>query len=397
MITLPNEIDILIIGGGPAGLSAGLAAAKSGFETLIIDKKREIGVPIQCGEFMPSPKEIPNILPEATHTRLLENYPKDIVICETKDIIIYSANGKKYVIPFDGYVIDREKFDKWIARLALRAGAKLSLSTTALEIKDSVVTVSTRGKKINVSTKVVIVASGTLTPLLDGFPIKPKFSEYDYSHVYQWVLGGIEVDTTVVEMYSGTRYAPGTYAWIIPRGDDMANVGLGVREPFNKDGVSIGEYLHRFMHEHPIASNRLKSGSPLSIVGGLVPAAPPLETAVYNNILVVGDAANMAMASIGAGVPTAIISGELAGISAVKYLENESPLAEFDELWQKEIGETLKNGYRIRVMMDPVLKRDDFINLALDILGEKMLYDIIRGRIPKILDVLYPIAASIMK
>lgn len=397
MMDIPDIVDILVIGGGPAGLSAAYSAAEKGAKVLLVEKKREIGVPIQCGEFMPSPSEIPDILPDAVHIRLLEGYPDDVVLNRTRSIAIYSASGKPYIIPFEGYVIDRERFDKWIARLATKAGAKILLSTTAIGIDDSTVKLYIEGEKRSITYKVAIIASGAGTQLLDAMPIKPKLTEYDYSPVHQWVMSGIDVDPGVVEMYSGTRYAPGTYAWIIPRSSDLANVGLGVREPFNRDKVSIKEYLRRFIYEHPIASGKLKEGSPLSSVGGIVPAGPPLKTAVWKRVIVIGDAANMTIASIGAGVPTGVISGEIAGIIASEYIDKGSSLGRFDELWKKEIGGPLNNGYKIRLMMDPVLKRDDLMDIALEMMGERLLSEIIRCRIPKLLNALYPILAGLMR
>lgn len=42
--------DVLVVGAGPAGSSAARAAAEAGAHTILIDKKKEIGVPVQCGE-----------------------------------------------------------------------------------------------------------------------------------------------------------------------------------------------------------------------------------------------------------------------------------------------------------------------------------------------------------
>src|SRR5436309_6472094 len=43
---MPEDCDVLIIGGGPAGLAAGEAAAKRGVRTLILERQHEIGYPI---------------------------------------------------------------------------------------------------------------------------------------------------------------------------------------------------------------------------------------------------------------------------------------------------------------------------------------------------------------
>ena len=45
-----QNCDVLVVGSGPAGSGAGRAAALSGARTIVIDRKREIGTPVQCGE-----------------------------------------------------------------------------------------------------------------------------------------------------------------------------------------------------------------------------------------------------------------------------------------------------------------------------------------------------------
>jgi digeranylgeranylglycerophospholipid reductase len=44
--------DVIIIGAGPAGGMAARQISKKGYKILIIDKKKVVGVPVQCGEGM---------------------------------------------------------------------------------------------------------------------------------------------------------------------------------------------------------------------------------------------------------------------------------------------------------------------------------------------------------
>ena len=48
-----NNCDILVIGAGPAGSSAALKAAQEGARVILIEQKKEIGVPVQCAEYIP--------------------------------------------------------------------------------------------------------------------------------------------------------------------------------------------------------------------------------------------------------------------------------------------------------------------------------------------------------
>ncbi|MDD4748904.1 MAG: FAD-dependent oxidoreductase, partial [Methanosarcinaceae archaeon] len=57
--------DIIVVGAGPAGSTAAFYAARAGASVLLIEKKQEIGTPIQCAGFLPDAAEIRALLPSA--------------------------------------------------------------------------------------------------------------------------------------------------------------------------------------------------------------------------------------------------------------------------------------------------------------------------------------------
>ena len=42
--------DVIVVGGGPAGSMAALEIAKAGYSVCILEKDRDIGMPVRCGE-----------------------------------------------------------------------------------------------------------------------------------------------------------------------------------------------------------------------------------------------------------------------------------------------------------------------------------------------------------
>ena len=48
-----HTYDILVVGAGPAGSSVALEAAKNGADVLLVEKKKNVGVPVQCAEYIP--------------------------------------------------------------------------------------------------------------------------------------------------------------------------------------------------------------------------------------------------------------------------------------------------------------------------------------------------------
>ena len=50
--------DAIIIGGGPAGSTVARYAADGGAKVLVIDRRKQIGTPLQCGELVPTNSEL---------------------------------------------------------------------------------------------------------------------------------------------------------------------------------------------------------------------------------------------------------------------------------------------------------------------------------------------------
>src|SRR4030042_559834 len=104
-----ESYDIVIVGAGPAGSSAAMAAAKAGLKVLMVEKRAEIGSPKRCGE---------GLSKSALARMGLEK--DDIWICRTiLGASAYAPNGKKITVDYkgpEGWVIERKVFDKWLPR-----------------------------------------------------------------------------------------------------------------------------------------------------------------------------------------------------------------------------------------------------------------------------------------
>ena len=89
--------ELTVIGLGPGGGSTLYYAAKHGVKAIGLDKRREIGVPIQCGEFIPQNHMYKEILPNAKHIDLLTSFPKYIIRNTIKSVSLYSPKGREYI------------------------------------------------------------------------------------------------------------------------------------------------------------------------------------------------------------------------------------------------------------------------------------------------------------
>ena len=118
------DCDILVVGAGPAGSSAASEAAKYGVKVLLIEKKRIIGEPVQCAEFIPK-----LILNEVEISR-------DSIIQEIRGMRTHLPNGKCVESYSFGYMLNRSMFDKELVMKAAVNGAEVRVNTLCSSKKE---------------------------------------------------------------------------------------------------------------------------------------------------------------------------------------------------------------------------------------------------------------------
>jgi digeranylgeranylglycerophospholipid reductase len=152
---------------------------------------------------------------------------------------------------------------------------------------------------------------------------------------------GVDVESPLtMEFYLGSRIAPGGYAWVFPKGEDIANVGLGVLGS-RADRKPI-EYLRDFVERMP----NLSKGKVVEINGGGDPVSGPLKKIVKDNLLVIGDAARQVNPLTGGGIDSAMRAGNIAGEVAAKAVRegdtSEKRLSEYEKRWGGQMGKRLE-------------------------------------------------------
>ena len=165
-----------------------------------------------------------------------------------------------------------------------------------------------------------------------------SYKDLDLVTARQYVMENFKGEEDVCRMYIGKNYSPGAYAWIIPKGDGIVNVGTGVRKPYLRSQDTLRDYLKRFIKEHPQASNLLKNTTIKGVIAAHVPVGGTLKKTFWKNLLLVGDAAGQVIVHVGAGMPPAIIAGEIAGQTIAEYLERNTPLSNYEKIWKNIFG-----------------------------------------------------------
>ncbi|MFQ5800761.1 MAG: FAD-dependent monooxygenase, partial [Candidatus Hydrothermarchaeales archaeon] len=159
------KCDVLIVGAGPAGSSAAHACAAAGLDTIFIDRKKEVGVPVSCSGAIGS-YLIP-LLPFKIPKRLLE-WKLEGLEFFVNDVSLIRTGS-----PWTSYAIDRSSFDAWLAERAQAAGAELLLETELIDLRTDVnqqitkAVVKKGGRTREVEFSVLIGADGVESRVLE--------------------------------------------------------------------------------------------------------------------------------------------------------------------------------------------------------------------------------------
>lgn len=379
---LEASYDVIVVGAGPAGSTAALYAAEKGASVLLLDKKKEIGSPIQCAGFLPDASEVQALLRDARLPDTLKNYPDSCVLqrIDIQRLITPNCSVKEFAVR--GTVLDRRRYDQFLAEQAARAGAELMIKTRVTKIEGTTVETSGIFGKHKIKAKAIIGADGpnSLVAKSKGLALKPESRETSVALEYQ--VRDVDIDPSALEMYFGKDFVPGGYAWIFPEGKDRANVGIGIRSGMAQKGISAKEYLHRFMRNHPLAGPKLKNSIVMNVIAGIIPVNGAPERTATENALVVGDAAGQIFATNGGGIPPAMIAGKIAGETAAEFAAGKCKLEEYDRRWRAQFGSALETSVQARQLMDGIMKSDTLMNAAFKLISPEQMKVMQCGKLP---------------
>jgi len=338
------DYDVVVVGAGPAGNLTSKYAAEGGARVLMIEKRQEIGSPVRCGEGI------------ARHFLTECNIPFDRrwVALEVKGAKVVSPSGnvfkidEKYAGNEVGIVIERDIFDKTLAKHAAKAGANILVKTTAIGLlKDGGQVTGVRierfGEKLDINAKVVVGADGYESQVGRWAGIDTKLKAADITGTLQYRLTNIEPDEDFpdyCEFYLGS-YAPGGYVWVFPKDECSANVGIGISLDKIKDRGEIKKFLDRWITK----DERMKRAQYLDMVTGGVSTCAPIEETVKPGIALVGDAARMidpiTGGGIGNGCRAGKILGEVLGEASQSGDWSIEQLMKYEKGWRSLLEEAL--------------------------------------------------------
>jgi len=286
-----ERYDVAVVGGGPAGAAAAIAARRAGARVLLLDRA-DFPRDKPCGDGIAA--DAFDVLAGLGVTGVTDGYPPN------DGLRLVAPGGGAVARPMTrpAHTIPRRVFDARLVEAAVRNGADLR--------KHTVRTIADSGGRTRIDDRyeagVVIGAdgAGSVVRRALGHPANPAGHLAVAIRGYAPARGAEQVIVT-----TGARWP--AYAWCFPIGDGTANVGYGE--------VLRGQPLTRAYLLARLAT-LLPGAEPTGLRGHHLPLSTHRPPPARGRVLLAGDALSLINPFTGEGIFYAVLSGALAGAAA---------------------------------------------------------------------------------
>ncbi len=334
-----SDYDILVVGAGPAGSTFARYMAEKGYKVGILEKKKEVGLPLQCAGLLG--KKIKN----------LNTLPEEFILNEVNGAYLHSPSDHIMRVSkkdTQAYVLDRVGYDKYLAEIAAGEGAEILLKHNVKSVNSEMGTVklANQGQK-EISARVIVGADGHSSSISNSFNKSSntvKASQY-------LVETSKPLETDFVNLHVNSALSPG-FIWSIPLSENQARIGLFG----DHDYLSLKQILSKFMQ----SQNYLNDIKILKKYHGEIPVFDSKKALVNKKALLLGDAASQVKPTTGGGLLIGFACAKIAADVVTKALDEDktSILKEYEIQYRKEFEKELKTQLMVQKTFELLSDKD---------------------------------------
>lgn len=322
--------DVAVIGAGPIGSYTAYQLADRGFDVLLLEEHRAVGADVVCT----------GMIGKEAFERF--NVPLDSILTKIKKLVFVSPSGIRleYVHPNDlAYIVDRKRFDLGVFRLAKHKGVDARLGERVREIEEdghAARSVVLKTNRNGYKARTAVIATGVDYNLqrsvgmgvVKNFLLGAQIS----SPIYR-INGEVSTSDSTVEIHTGQKIAPGSFAWVVPVNSRKVRVGVVTQ----KDPKY---WLTQFIE------NRLRHES---FDGDGIREKPiafgTIGKSVNSRVLAVGEAAGQIKTTTGGGIFYGLLCSEIAADVLTKALRSDiGHLVQYEQRWRGLLEEEILMG-----------------------------------------------------
>ena len=339
-MTTSPDVDVIVVGGGPAGACAALVAARAGLSVVLLERGPFPGSKNMYGGVV-YPRILDQLIPEWWLEAPVQRWVtrrSTMLLTDTQALTVDFRSDAWGAPPYNGATAYRPDWDHWLAGHAEAAGAQLITDTTVVGLirnpSGAVVGVRTDRPDGDLRARVVIACDG-----VNSFLAK-EAGLYEHTDAAHYTLGVKEtlalpketIDERFgvrdrhgvdIEILGGTKGVNGG-GFLYTNLDTLA-VGVVLKLPKLAAQQHRPEAIIANLKQHPAIAPLVQGGELKEYSAHLIPEAglkmmPKMTT---DGMLVAGDAAALCLAA-GIwleGVNFAMASGMYAGEAAVEAVQ----------------------------------------------------------------------------